>query len=90
MKPLAECAVEVLTTADGRAKTAISRQHAQNWFTARKAGYHSMRLDTIGGQMQEARALYDSLGFRETAPYYRNPHPGADYLALDLTPAERD
>jgi ribosomal protein S18 acetylase RimI-like enzyme len=56
---------------------------------ARKAGYRTLRLDTIGGQMQEARALYDSLGFRETAPYYRNPHPGADYLALDLRASGR-
>ena len=35
MNPLAECAVEVLTTPDGRAKTALSRQHAQAWFAAR-------------------------------------------------------
>ena len=54
---------------------------------ARAAGYRSMRLDTIGGLMQEARVLYESLGFRETAPYYRNPHPGADYLELDLRPS---
>lgn len=31
-------AVEVLTTADGRAKTALSRQHAAKWFAAREAG----------------------------------------------------
>jgi uncharacterized ferritin-like protein (DUF455 family) len=31
-------AVEVLTTADGRAKTALSRQHAAAWFAAREAG----------------------------------------------------
>ena len=31
-------AVEVLTTADGRAKTALSRAHAARWFAARKAG----------------------------------------------------
>lgn len=38
MKPLAACAVEVLTTADGRAKAAISRQHAAAWQDARSAG----------------------------------------------------
>ena len=32
---LAERAVEVLTTADGREKTAISRRHAAAWFAAR-------------------------------------------------------
>ncbi|MFP4274505.1 MAG: ferritin-like domain-containing protein [Paracoccaceae bacterium] len=31
-------AVEVLTTADGRAKTALSRAHAAAWFSARDAG----------------------------------------------------
>ncbi|MWD30146.1 DUF455 domain-containing protein, partial [Aquicoccus sp. SCR17] len=31
-------AVEVLTTADGRAKTALSRAHAERWFAAREAG----------------------------------------------------
>jgi len=35
---LAEMAVEVLTTADGRAKTAIGRNHAAAWFAARRAG----------------------------------------------------
>ena len=31
-------AVEVLTTADGRAKTALSHKHAATWFAAREAG----------------------------------------------------
>ena len=35
---LRDMAVEVLTTADGRAKTALSRAHARDWFAARKAG----------------------------------------------------
>ncbi|MDC0737499.1 ferritin-like domain-containing protein [Cognatishimia sp. SS12] len=38
MSTLAQMAVEVLTTADGRAKTALSRQHAATWFAARAAG----------------------------------------------------
>ena len=36
--PLAQMAVEVLTTADGRAKTALSRRYAAQWQAARKAG----------------------------------------------------
>lgn len=36
--PLARRAVEVLTTADGRAKTALSRAHAADWFRARATG----------------------------------------------------
>lgn len=35
---LAEMAVEVLTTADGRTKTALSHQYAADWFAAREAG----------------------------------------------------
>ena len=35
---LAEMAVEVLTTADGRSKTALGRRHAATWFAARAAG----------------------------------------------------
>jgi uncharacterized ferritin-like protein (DUF455 family) len=35
---LAQMAVEVLTTADGRAKTALGRRHAATWFAARAAG----------------------------------------------------
>jgi uncharacterized ferritin-like protein (DUF455 family) len=35
---LAAMAVEVLTTADGRAKTALGRAHAARWLAARAAG----------------------------------------------------
>ena len=37
-KTLSEMAVEVLTIADGRAKTALGRAHAARWFAAREAG----------------------------------------------------
>ncbi|HQU69912.1 MAG TPA: DUF455 domain-containing protein, partial [Albidovulum sp.] len=38
MTNLAERAVEVLTTADGRAKTALSHAHAAAWRAARASG----------------------------------------------------
>ena len=38
MKTLAQMAVEVLSTADGRAKCALSQAHAAAWVSARKAG----------------------------------------------------
>ncbi|GGD98819.1 Uncharacterized conserved protein, contains ferritin-like DUF455 domain [Gemmobacter megaterium] len=38
MATLAEMAVEVLTCADGREKTALGRRHAATWFAARATG----------------------------------------------------
>jgi putative acetyltransferase len=51
---------------------------------ARSRGYRKIRLDTIAGPMDGAIALYRSLGFREIAPYRKNPIPGALYLEAPL------
>ena len=51
---------------------------------ARRAGYTSMRLDTIRGSMDKAIALYRSLGFKEIPPYYPNPIANAVYFELSL------
>ena len=50
---------------------------------ARAIGYRELKLDTLA-RMAEARALYASLGFRECAPYYRNPLPDVVYMTLAL------
>jgi ribosomal protein S18 acetylase RimI-like enzyme len=51
---------------------------------ARGIGYKTMRLDTIRGKMDNAIALYESLGFREISAYYNNPIPKAFYMELRL------
>lgn len=50
---------------------------------AKKTGYARMRLDTVQS-MQEAIALYRSVGFYEIAPYRYNPLNGALFMELDL------
>jgi putative acetyltransferase len=47
---------------------------------ARAIGYRELKLDTLA-TMGEACALYESLEFRECAPYYHNPIAGAVYLS---------
>ena len=50
---------------------------------ARRAGYRSMRLDTVPS-MQSAIKIYEALGFRDTEKYVFNPVPGVRYLELVL------
>ena len=66
-------------------RTGLGRRLAQEIIAwAREIGYTVMRLDTLD-RLAEAMRLYESLGFRRTAPYYHNPLPGVVYWALDLT-----
>lgn len=46
-------------------------------------GFETMRLDTVES-MTEARAIYESLGFEKTDPYYQNPLEGVVYYRRPL------
>jgi GNAT superfamily N-acetyltransferase len=50
---------------------------------AREIGYTSVVLDTLPW-MRQAIGLYESLGFREVAPFRYNPVPGTRYLERSL------
>jgi GNAT superfamily N-acetyltransferase len=51
---------------------------------AKEIGYERMLLDTLPPRMNDAIALYRSIGFKAIAPYYDNPVAGAIFMELSL------
>lgn len=51
---------------------------------AREIGYQKLRLDTYPPKMGKAVSLYETHGFRETEPYYHNPHGKTLFMELNL------
>lgn len=47
-------------------------------------GYQRLRLDTLPGRMDQAIAMYRSLGFRDIERYYNNPYEEAAFMELML------
>ena len=51
---------------------------------ARELGYQRLRLDTLPGKMDQAIAMYRSLGFEDIERYYNNPYEEAAFMELAL------
>lgn len=80
MTTLAQMATEVLTTADGRAKTALSRRYAAEWFASRAAGT-PIEIGVANPPLQPARPERPELLNPRDVPR-RRPGSPAGRIAL--------
>lgn len=80
MQDLARCAVDVLTTADGRAKAALSRRYAAQWQAARAEGA-PCSVGTATPPLQPARPAHPALLDPRDVPR-RRPGSPAGRIAI--------
>lgn len=78
---LAKRANEVLQTADGRQKTALSRRHAADWFAARAGDAEEIAIGTATPPLHPARPEKPELRSPRDVPR-RRPGSAAGRLAL--------
>jgi len=87
MRPLAEpgvCEMKRLYVAPAGRGQGLGKQLTLAIIeAARAAGHREMRLDTLAS-MQEAQALYRSLGFVEIGAYYDTPVADTVFMSLTL------
>ncbi len=88
VKPLDEtgtCEMKRLWVEPAAQGTGLGRRLAETSIAfAQRAGYRTMKLDTLGNRMHSAVALYRKLGFVETEAYVHNPERDVLYMTLDL------
>ncbi len=80
-KTLTQMATEVLTTADGREKTALSKRHAAAWFASRKENAPTIEIGTATPPLQPARPDRPELLSPREVPK-RKPGTEAGRIAL--------
>ena len=86
LKPIGEdiCEMKRLYVKPSARGKALGKQLVEELIHfARKAGYKTMKLDTITS-LEDAIKLYRSKGFIETDAYVYNPLPEVLYLQLSL------
>ena len=88
---LAQMANEVLTTADGAAKVALSRRHAAAWFEARKQDPCPIEIGTAKPPLHPARPEKpELLNPRDVPKIVREVDPSDLVIALAFAKSEQD